>query len=62
MVEFARNNPRYGYRRVWALLRREGWSVDKKRVHRLWCQEGLKVAERQRKRRCEIRANAGRGG
>src|SRR5215204_4035378 len=51
MVELSRENPRYGYRRVWALLRREGWTVNKKRVHRLWRQEGLKVTERQRKRR-----------
>src|SRR5215210_2303144 len=51
MVELSRENPRYGYRRVWALLRREGWPVNKKRVHRLWRQEGLKVPDRQRKRR-----------
>jgi putative transposase len=50
MVELSRENPRYGYRRVWALLRREGWPVNKKRVHRLWRQEGLKVPEKQRKR------------
>src|SRR5215211_4309330 len=43
MVGLSRQNPRYGYRRVWALLRREGWSVNKKRVHRLWREEGLKV-------------------
>lgn len=49
MVELSRENPRYGYRRVWALLRGEGWSVNKKRVHRLWREEGLKVPERQRK-------------
>ncbi len=42
-------NPRYGYRRVWALLRREGWQVNKKRVHRLWREEGLKVPAKQRK-------------
>jgi putative transposase len=51
MVELSRENPRYGYRRVWALLRREGWKVNKKRVHRLWREEGLKVLEKQRKRR-----------
>ena len=51
MVSLSRQNPRYGYRRVWALLRREGWSVNKKRVHRLWRQEGLKVPEKQRKKR-----------
>jgi putative transposase len=50
MVGLSRENPRYGYRRVWALLRREGWKVNKKRVHRLWREEGLKVPKRQRKR------------
>src|SRR5215207_4343063 len=43
IVGLAQENPRYGYRRVWALLRREGWPVNKKRVHRLWRQEGLRV-------------------
>jgi len=51
MVTISRENPRYGYRRVWAMLRREGWPVNKKRVHRLWREEGLKVPDRQRKRR-----------
>ncbi len=51
MIELSRENPRYGYRRVWALLRREGWPVNKKRVHRLWRQEGLKVPQKQCKRR-----------
>jgi putative transposase len=51
MIALSRENHRYGYRRVWALLRREGWPVDKKRVHRLWREEGLKVPEKQRKRR-----------
>ena len=51
MSQLSRENPRYGYRRVWALLRREGWSVNKKRVHRLWRQEGLKVPDKQHKRR-----------
>jgi transposase InsO family protein len=34
-----------------ALLKAEGWRVNRKRVHRLWRQEGLKVPLRQRKRR-----------
>jgi putative transposase len=52
MIELSRQNPRYGYRRVWAMLRREGWRVNKKRVHRLWRREGLKVPEgNQHKRR-----------
>jgi putative transposase len=51
IVGLSQENPRYGYRRVWALLRREGWPVNKKRVHRLWRQEGLRVPDKQRKRR-----------
>jgi putative transposase len=52
IVRLSRENPRYGYRQVWALLRREGWPLNKKRVHRMWREEGLKVPEsKQRKRR-----------
>ena len=52
MVALSQQNPRYGYRRVWALLGREGWEVNKKRVQRLWREAGLKVpAGRERKRR-----------
>lgn len=51
MRALARENPRYGYRRIRALLRREGWSVNLKRVHRLWRREGMKVPQIQRKRR-----------
>jgi transposase InsO family protein len=32
----ARKHPRWGYRRIHALLHREGWPVNLKRVHRLW--------------------------
>ena len=48
--ELAREHPRYGYRRITALLRREGWPVNRKRVHRLWRREGLKVPPRRPKR------------
>lgn len=41
---------RYGYRRVTALLNAEGWSVNHKRVERIWRQEGLKVPQKQPKR------------
>ena len=51
IVELASEYGRYGYRRVTALLRREGWQVNHKRVERLWRQEGLKVPQRQPKRR-----------
>ena len=45
--ELARAHPRYGYRRIWALLDREGWSVNKKAVRRIWRQSGLKLAKPQ---------------
>jgi transposase InsO family protein len=51
MVELATQYGRYGYRRITALLRREGWKVNHKRVERLWRWEGLKVPSRQPKRR-----------
>lgn len=51
MHEQVRQHPRYGYRRVWALLRAEGFRINRKRVHRLWRREGFKVPARQHKRR-----------
>jgi transposase InsO family protein len=46
-----RRRPRFGYRRLAALLRREGWTINAKRVHRLCRREGLKVRRKLRKRR-----------
>jgi putative transposase len=51
MVSLATQYGRYGYRRVTALLRGRGWKVNHKRVERLWRQEGLKVPQRQPKRK-----------
>lgn len=52
MHEIVRKHPRYGYRRVWALLRRSGFScLNVKRVHRLWRKEGFKVPVRKVKKR-----------
>ncbi len=51
MHELVRAHPRYGYRRIWALLRSDGWRVNRKRVWRLWRKEGFKVPQRQRKKR-----------
>jgi transposase InsO family protein len=47
MNELAARHPRYGYRRVWALLRTEGWQVNRKRVERLWRLEGHRVPPRR---------------
>ena len=51
MVQLAGDYGRYGYRRVTALLRGEDWRVNHKRIERLWRQEGLKVSQKQPKRR-----------
>lgn len=50
IVDLARQYGRYGYRRITALLRAEGWSCNHKRVERIWRAEGLKVPARQPKR------------
>jgi len=50
IVTLAARYGRYGYRRITALLRRDGWQVNHKRVERIWRQEGLKVPTRQPKR------------
>jgi len=51
IVELATQSGRYGYRRITALLKGEGWRVNHKRVERIWRQEGLKVPQRQPKRK-----------
>jgi len=51
ITELATQYGRYGYRRITAMLQNEGWKINHKRVERLWRQEGLKVPQRQPKRR-----------
>jgi transposase InsO family protein len=51
MLELVAQYPRYGYKRICKLLRRAGWRVNRKRVHRLWKQEGLRVPRKAKKRR-----------
>ncbi len=50
IIELATKYGRYGYRRITAMLRREGWIVNHKRVERIWRMEGLKVPQKQPKR------------
>jgi putative transposase len=45
----ARRHPRFGYRRVQVMLDRKGWSVNLKRVHRLWIELGLRRPIRRKK-------------
>jgi len=46
LKELAASRVRYGYRRLHVLLRREGWSVNHKRVYRLYRLEGLVTCSR----------------
>lgn len=49
--EIAVQKPRYGYRRLHILLRREGWPINVKRVYRLYKLEGLQMRKKVPKRR-----------
>jgi putative transposase len=53
----------FGYPRLWVLLRREGWLVNKKLVYRLYCKEGQGIRRPKPRRRksvqiCEARSIA----
>ena len=51
MIELATQYGRYGYRRITAMLRDEGFKVSHKRIERLWRREGLEVPKKQPKRK-----------
>jgi len=48
--ELAGNRPRYGYRRLTVMLRREGWKVNTKRVYRIYREENLGIRTAKRKK------------
>jgi len=50
IIELATRYGRYGYRRITAMLRQEGWLVNHKKVERIWRRQGLKVPQKQPKR------------
>ncbi len=50
IIELAAERRRFGYHRLYILLRREGWIVNHKAVHQIYCEEGLQVRKRKRKR------------
>jgi putative transposase len=50
IIQLAKQYGRYGYRRITALLRGEGWRVNHKRVMRIWRQEGLRIPRKQPKK------------
>ena len=48
--QLSRAHPRWGYRRAHAQLLKQGWSVNRKAIQRLWREEGLRVPSQRRKR------------
>lgn len=50
MAELAAKHPRFGYRRVRELLRREGLPMSCERVLRLWQKSSLQVPKKRRRR------------
>jgi transposase InsO family protein len=58
--EVAYEYPRYGCERTWTTLRREGATVGKNRVHRIWKAEGLSLRRKRPRRRRQVRSEVAR--
>ena len=51
LCEYAKDHPRWGYRRAHADASAYGWSVNHKKTQRLWREEGLRVPQKRRRKR-----------
>ena len=51
LIRLAKQYGRYGYRKIYELLRIEGWTINHKKVERLWREEGLQLPQRHKKRK-----------
>lgn len=60
LKELAGTRVRYGYRRLHVLLQREGWTVNHKRIYRIYSEEGLSIRTRSPRRRRACRYRSGR--
>lgn len=58
MKELAASHPRWGHRRIGALLREEGWQANRKRIQRLWRAEGLRVPKAKKRKRRRLPGQA----
>ena len=58
--DLAATRGRYGYRRLHVLLRREGWSMNHKRIYRLYAEEGLSIRTKLPRRKRAWRYRQGR--
>ena len=54
MKELAKENSSYGYPRITAALKDDGWRVNKKRIQRLWRREGMKLYRRKKRKKTRI--------
>lgn len=45
--EYAHEQPMYGYRIITAMLKHDGYEINRKRVYRIWRQEGLQLPRRK---------------
>lgn len=58
LKELAAARPRFGYLRLHMLLQRDGWKVNRKRVYRLYREEGLQVRTKKRKKKIATQVRA----
>jgi putative transposase len=58
--DLAASRVQFGYPRLWVLLRREGWLVNKKLVYRLYREEGLGIRRRKPRRRKSVQIREAR--
>jgi len=58
--EICETRVRYGYRRVWMLLRPEGWEVNQKRVYRLYREFGMQLRNKVPRRRVKEKLRSDR--
>ena len=52
--EIAFTRLRYGYRRIHVILKREGWQINHKRVYRIYCEEGLNIRNRSKRKKVSV--------
>ena len=57
--EIASVRVRYGYRRIHVLLKREGWKINHKRVYRIYCQEGLNLRSKTKRKHLAVKTCTG---
>jgi putative transposase len=47
--DIAQSRPRFGYKRILTILRRQGYDIGHKKMYRIYSEEGLQIRTRRRK-------------